>query len=182
MHHLVALSVVGENLVLLFALVVDDLFGVLQVFLLLRRHLLRLLARLALVQGGKARLLALQVALYRLQLLLHAVLGVVEHFLHELMVGVEHHHVRVGHLVVEAHSRLEPAHLLHAAHILALRDDDRRVGLAQCLHVHGVCRLVTIRHLRTEHLCQFVTVVFCHLFLLGVFLDNEAVDDVGVDT
>ncbi len=99
------------------------------------------------MQCRKTRFLTLEVALNRLQLALHTVLGVFEHFLHEFVVGVEHHHVGVGHLVVEAHAWLELAHLFHSAHILALRDDDRRVGLTKSLHVHCVSGLASLRHL-----------------------------------
>ena len=40
------------------------------------------------------------------------------------MLGVEHHAVHVGHLAIETHAGLEARHVLHAAHVLGLGDDN----------------------------------------------------------
>lgn len=56
MHDLVVLGVVVKNLVLLAALIVDDLLSVLQVVFLFLRDLLRFLISLTLMQGSETGL------------------------------------------------------------------------------------------------------------------------------
>ncbi len=74
------------------------------------------------------------------------------------------------------------AHILHTTHILTLGDQHRLSLLAECLHVDVEGCLAVNRHLRAEHLCQFVTVVGLQSTFLRVFLLDETVDDICVDT
>ena len=99
------------------------------------------------MECGETSLLTLQVADDGFQTLTDALLRVVEYLFDQLMVGIQHHHERVGHLGVEAHAGLELTVFLHTAHILALRDDQRTVVYAHSLGLDGIVGFLPSRHL-----------------------------------
>ena len=74
------------------------------------------------------------------------------------MIGGKYQHICVRHLAIEAHTLLEAAHVLHAAHPFILGDDRGLCLLSECLHLHAKLCLVNMWHLGAESLCQIVTV------------------------
>ena len=70
------------------------------------------------------------------------------------MVAVQHHAIRIGHLSIERHTSLQTAHILHAAHVLALGDEYGLCRFAHGFHFGIKLGLVDARHLRAEHLRQ----------------------------
>ena len=63
------------------------------------------------------------------------------------MITVEHERIAVGHLLIEAHSRLELTHLLHATHVFILCDNHGLTVLTQCLNLHIELCFIKFRHL-----------------------------------
>ena len=98
------------------------------------------------------------------------------------MVTIEHQGVTIGHLGIKTHTGLELTHGLHASHILALGNHRGLIGLAQCRHLYVKLHFLQSRHLRAEHLCQIVTAVSFHSRLFAVFLHDEAVYGVSVNS
>ena len=148
----VLLGVVGQNGVLLFLLLVDSLLSFSLLVLIFLRELVVLLLVLRLTDGSQSGFLSLQFAQHGLQGLRSVGFGVGKHTFHEFMVGIKHDGIHVRHLCIESHATLEAAHVLHTAHVFALRDDDRLCLFAQRLHLNGKLRLLHLRCLRLEHL------------------------------
>ena len=148
----VVLGIVGNDLALLAALVLQGLLRLGEVVLVGLGDFLGLLVLLGLAQGGEAGLLALDLAEDGLHGLGRGSGLVGEDLLDERVVGVEHEHVAVRHLAVEAHALLEAAHVLHAAHPLVLRDHGRLGRLAKGLDLDAKLGLVETGHLGAEGL------------------------------
>ena len=146
----VALRVVGDDGGLLVLLGLYSLLGLGLLVLLLLRDLVVLLLVLRRADGCQAGLLTLQLGHDRLQCLGRGGLALVENLLHQRVVGVQHQVERVGHLSVEAHAGLELAHVLHAAHVLVLRDDDGAGLGAEAVDLHHELGLVDLRQLGAE--------------------------------
>ena len=109
-------------------------------------------------------------------------LAVGEGLLDERVVGVEHevHHRR--HFAVESHAWLQATHLLHAAHVFALGDDDWGCGFDKRLSFHHEFCLVEGWQGVLEGLGEGLLLIFWQFLLLGVFLDDEFVDDITIHT
>ena len=107
------------------------------------------------------------------------VLGV-EDALHQPVVGVHHHGVHVGHLAVEAHAALNGSHLLHAAHVFALRNHHGHSRLAQRGRLHVVLHLLPLRHGALEDGGEAQPLVGVHLAHGRVVLLNQTIQHVGI--
>ena len=152
MNDAVPFGIVGQQGVLLVLLLADGLLGFGLLVAVLLRELVVLLLVLRLLDGGEASLLAFQLGEDGLQSLCGIALGVGQHTLYQLVVGIQHDAIHVGHLCIEAHTALIAAHVLHTAHVFALRDQHGLCLLAQRLHLNRELRLLHLWHLRLEDL------------------------------
>ena len=182
MYHLITLGVITQQSTLLLTLFLQSLLRLVGLVFFRLGNLFRLLAGLFLVQLGQLVLASLQLFHDRLQRLAHAILGVSQHFLNQCVVTIEHQSVTVGHLGIKAHTRLELPHGLHASHIFTLGNHRGLVGLAQCRHLYVKLHFLQGRHLRTEHLCQIVTAASFYSRIFAVFLHDEAVYGISVNS
>ena len=108
-------------------------------------------------------------------------LGIIDDLFHHRVIGVQCQVVGCGHVAIEVHARLELGHLLHAAHVLALRDDDRLiVGVKRCIG-HIEFTLIESRNLRLKQSRGDIFLLIGEFRLLGIFFFDKIVEHIGID-
>ena len=122
MHTALTCGIGGDHVLLLLAQLVQMLLVVLQILLLVLGNTLVVLIEVA--DGFDHVLGGVDLLVHWLELGLEGFFGILNDLLDERMLGIEHQAIHVRHLAIEVHAGLEAGHVLHAAHILGLGDDN----------------------------------------------------------